>query len=188
MKRKNLIIITCLITFNCEAFNPQRTYQKKCSQCHSVKSEIAEPAPSFVALEQKRGDEWVKNYIKTSNSQEHDFSSYATNEKKLNELINFIFVAGAGTDQEIRHLKGDMKAGRVLSSSCVSCHGPSGYSSNPEVPHLRGQNGAYLIAQLKAFRDGGRIDTNGTMSSMAKSLSDRDIVNISTYYETLNND
>lgn len=188
MKNKNLIFICGLIVFNCMAFNPQRTFQKKCSECHSVESEIAEPGPSFVALEQKRGAEWVKNYIKTSSSKEHNFSTYATNEKKLNELVEFLFIAGAGTDKEIKNLKGDVKAGRVLSSSCVSCHGPSGYSSNPEIPHLRGQNAAYLVSQLKAFRDGSRVDANGAMSSMAKSLSDRDIVNISTYYENLNND
>jgi len=173
------------ITVNSFAFNPRRVYKKKCSTCHSVKTENSDKAPTFVELESKRGNEWVKNYIRTSKNKDHKFKKYKG--QKLDDLIGYIFAIGSGSDSAIKALKGNAKAGRLVSSSCVSCHGPSGYSSNPETPHLRGQNARYLISQLKAFRDGSRVDENGTMSAMAKSLSDRDIVNISVYYEELNN-
>jgi cytochrome c553 len=182
-----MILAILPVLFVCEsfAFNPQRVYKKKCSKCHSVKSENSEKAPSFVELESKRGKEWLQNYVQTSKNPMHKFKKYQG--QKLDELIDYIFAIGSGSDSAIKKLEGDTKAGRVVSTSCRSCHGPSGYSANPEIPHLRGQNAYYLINQLKAFRDGSRLDPNGTMNAMVKSLSDRDIVNISVYYEELNN-
>ncbi len=68
-------------------------------------------------------------------------------------------------------------------ASCAACHGPEGKAQNPEWPNLAGQNKAYLVLQMKAFRDGGRV--NPLMSPMAKTLSDEAIETIATYYSGL---
>src|SRR5512142_182914 len=41
---------------------------------------------------------------------------------------------------------------------CSTCHGPRGVSTSPEFPILAAQREAYLIAQMKAFRDRSRAD------------------------------
>jgi cytochrome c553 len=49
-----------------------------------------------------------------------------------------------------------------------------GNSNSPRYPKLAGQTKAYLVAQMKAFRDGSRADTDGhfSMWEVAKLLDD----------------
>ena len=78
---------------------------------------------------------------------------------------------------------GDAAAGKAKSASCAGCHGAAGISSNPMWPNLAGQKDAYMVKQMKAFRDGQRNDP--MMSPMAKPLSDADIDNLAAYYSSL---
>ncbi len=79
---------------------------------------------------------------------------------------------------------GDAAAGKTKASTvCASCHGAEGISNNPIWPNLKGQKEAYLIKQLKAFRDGTRTDP--MMSPMAKPLTDADIDNVAAYFSSL---
>ena len=78
---------------------------------------------------------------------------------------------------------GDAAAGKAKSATCAGCHGAAGISANPMWPNLAGQKDAYLVKQMKAFRDGKRSDP--MMSPMAKPLSDADIDNLAAYYSSL---
>ena len=78
---------------------------------------------------------------------------------------------------------GDAAAGKGKSATCAACHGPNGISPNDLWPNLAGQKEGYLIAQMKAFRDGQR--TNPMMAPMAAPLSDDDIANLAAYYASL---
>jgi len=78
---------------------------------------------------------------------------------------------------------GDAAAGKTKSATCVACHGTAGHSANPLWPNLAGQKDAYIVKQLKAFREGKRIDP--MMSPMAKPLSDADIDNLAAYFSSL---
>ena len=80
-------------------------------------------------------------------------------------------------------LAGDIDAGKTKSASCDGCHGANGISANPLWPNLAGQKRAYLVKQLKAFRDGTRSDP--MMTPMAKPLSNADIENLAAYYSSL---
>ena len=51
---------------------------------------------------------------------------------------------------------GNPDHGRQISMTCAACHGPTGDSSNPAYPKLAGQDPAYLIAQMQAYRSGQR--------------------------------
>lgn len=75
----------------------------------------------------------------------------------------------------------DLEAGAALAQgSCAACHGPTGQGIADAYPNLAGQKAAYTATQLRAFRDGERI--NPIMSPMAKPLSDKQIANVSAYY------
>jgi len=78
---------------------------------------------------------------------------------------------------------GDAAAGKAKSSTCAGCHGAAGISAVPTYPNLAGQKEAYIVATLKGFRDGTRV--NAIMNPMAKPLSDADIDNLATYYSSL---
>lgn len=78
---------------------------------------------------------------------------------------------------------GDLQAGKKKSTTCAACHGAVGISSNTSWPNLAGQQTAYLIKQLKDFREGRRTDP--WMSPMAKPLSDTDIDDLATFFNSL---
>ncbi len=80
-------------------------------------------------------------------------------------------------------LAGDAVAGKTKAASCIGCHGATGKSKNSMWPNLAGQKNAYLVKQLKAFRDGTRKDP--MMNPMAKPLSDADIDNLAAYFSSL---
>ena len=78
---------------------------------------------------------------------------------------------------------GDAAAGKAKAATCAGCHGAQGISNNPMWPNLAGQQQAYLVKQLQAFREGTRSDP--MMSPMAKLLSDTEIENLAAYYSGL---
>jgi cytochrome c553 len=78
---------------------------------------------------------------------------------------------------------GNLEAGRIKSEPCAACHGAVGISPNTSWPNLAGQQKAYLVKQMKAFRDGVRSDP--WMSPMAKPLSDEDMGDLATFYNSL---
>lgn len=77
----------------------------------------------------------------------------------------------------------DAAVGKAKSATCAGCHGAAGISNNPLWPNLASQKEAYLVKQMKAFRDGNRADP--MMAPMAKPLSDDDIANLAAYYSSL---
>ena len=73
---------------------------------------------------------------------------------------------------------------------CASCHGLLGEGFAIGVdggfPSIGSQNGAYLEAQLRAFRDGERAnDWEGVMQLMAARLTDEDIGALADYLSSL---
>ena len=78
---------------------------------------------------------------------------------------------------------GDAAAGKSKSATCGACHGQNGISPNDMWPNLAGQKAGYLVAQMKAFRDGQRA--NPMMAPMAAPLSDADIDDLAAYYAGL---
>ena len=82
--------------------------------------------------------------------------------------------------------KGDIEQGQIKSYTCTGCHGIKFYKNvypNYHVPRLGGQNEAYLVSALKAYRSGER--SHSTMKVQAGSLSDEDIADIAAYFASL---
>lgn len=90
-----------------------------------------------------------------------------------------VIVAPAAT----AHAAGDAKAGASKAVVCSACHGSQGISGNPLWPNLAGQQQPYLEKQIKAFRDGDRVEP--TMQPFVASLSDQDVADIAAYFAGL---
>lgn len=78
---------------------------------------------------------------------------------------------------------GDAEAGQVKAYTCSGCHGIPGYSNiypTYKVPKVGGQNYEYLVAALKAYRNGERM--HPTMQLQAQSMTDADIEDVAAYF------
>ena len=75
---------------------------------------------------------------------------------------------------------GDAAQGQQKSAVCLACHGMAGNSTNPEWPNLAGQPETYVVAQLKAFKEGTRV--NPLMTPMAVGLSEQDMQDLGAYF------
>ena len=69
-------------------------------------------------------------------------------------------------------------------AQCIGCHGIPGYkTAYPvvyHVPMIAGQQPAYIIAALKAYKDGAR--PHPSMRGIAASLTDQDMEALAAYY------
>ncbi|AGM46105.1 cytochrome c-552 [Aeromonas hydrophila ML09-119] len=77
----------------------------------------------------------------------------------------------------------DVEAGKAKAAVCAACHGVEGRALIPNYPHLAGQNAAYLVKQLKAFKDGSRKEP--LMVPFMAPLTDADMENLAAYYASL---
>jgi cytochrome c5 len=91
-----------------------------------------------------------------------------------------LLAAGLGFASTVSAQLPDIAAGKKRAQVCFSCHGENGVSKISGTPHLAGQDRAYLIKAMQAYRNGQRQDP--TMVAMAKPLSDADMTNIAAYF------
>ena len=81
-------------------------------------------------------------------------------------------------------IAGDAKAGKAFAEAeCKACHGLDGGSVAPGVPHLAAQNERYLIASIKAYKEGKRH--HAALKVIADKLSEAETRNVSAYYAGL---
>ena len=82
------------------------------------------------------------------------------------------------------HAAGDAKQGEQKFYTCLGCHGIEGYRNaypDYDVPRLRHQDAAYIVAALQEYRVGDR--PHATMHAQAYSLSDQDLTDIAAYLQ-----
>jgi cytochrome c553 len=79
---------------------------------------------------------------------------------------------------------GNAVAGKSQAGTCAACHGATGITNaSLPGPTLAGQNQAYLIAALTAYKTGKR--SNPIMTGMAATVNNADINNIASYFSGL---
>jgi len=68
---------------------------------------------------------------------------------------------------------------RTVAATCANCHGTVGVTEG-SLPSLAGQNKAYIVEQMKQFRDGKRAAT--IMHQIAKGYTDGQIEAVAEYF------
>lgn len=96
------------------------------------------------------------------------------------------------TDEEIEHLaafyavqesepaEGTPVTAESLAAKCDRCHGPDVENLTMAVPKISGQDRAYLVRALRAYRDGKR--ESSLMHSMSLPYSEVIIESVATFY------
>lgn len=101
----------------------------------------------------------------------------------IKKLSLFLTLAASLTTVQAQ----DAEAGRTKVAMCIGCHGiPAYQASFPEVhkvPMIAGQNAAYIVASLAAYKSGDR--KHPTMRAIAGSMSEQDMADVAAYYEKL---
>lgn len=77
----------------------------------------------------------------------------------------------------------DAKAGRQKAQMCTVCHGVDGIAVAPNAPNLAGENAAYIVTQLEAFKSGKR--THDQMSIIASNLKETDIKDLAEWFSLI---
>ena len=106
----------------------------------------------------------------------------------MNKTLTTLFALAVASVTALSHAqeaKGDVEAGKQKIAMCIGCHGIVGYQASfPEVhkvPMISGQSAKYISAALVAYQKGER--KHPTMRGIAESLSEKDIADVSAYYE-----
>jgi len=78
----------------------------------------------------------------------------------------------------------DVAAGKAFAErDCKGCHGLDGRSGAPAIPHLAAQHEHYLLAALKAYKEGKRV--HAALREIASHMTDADARNLSAYFASL---
>jgi cytochrome c553 len=75
---------------------------------------------------------------------------------------------------------GNAAAGKAAAASCGGCHGEQGVSASPATPSLAGQDAQFLVAAMRGYKDGSRV--NETMKGMVGALNETAMKNLAAYY------
>ncbi len=151
-----------------------------CAGCHGEAGVTTTPGfPSLVALSPQ--------YLTTA------MKAYRSGQRQNDTMKSMLVAIG---DADINHIAlfyalqkpsraqtpapGDQQAGKASTVGCAGCHGDQGVSSNPATPSLAGQDAEYLVAALRAYKNGARADE--TMKTLAGPLDDTTMKNIAAYY------
>jgi cytochrome c553 len=105
-------------------------------------------------------------------------------EKKAKKAAAKAPAAAAAAPQE-KPIVGDAKAAHDQKiAMCIGCHGIPGYKTAfPDVyhvPKIAGQQPAYIVAALKAYKTGER--SHPSMRGISASLNDQDMADLAAYY------
>ena len=100
--------------------------------------------------------------------------------QKLIFTVPLILLLAAGTIQA----GGDPARGAELALDCADCHGDDGLGDE-DSPAIAGLEENSLVAELKAFKSGERVDEDEMMIDYVEDLSDQDMADLAAYYSSL---
>ena len=82
---------------------------------------------------------------------------------------------------DVRAARGKAKADETL---CTMCH-LGGFAGQNEIPRVAAQHYEYIVKQLRDFKNRTRTNDAGSMTSVARTLSDQDIEDLGQYLASL---
>ena len=165
-----------------------RQKAQTCAACHGPNGNSENPAYPILA-----GQTWRYIYIELKDFKEGRRSDPSMSpmaaDLSRDDMIalgNF-FAAQKPLPVKFHADAARVEAGRKISDAvlCPMCH-LGGFVGQNEIPRVAGQWPEYIQKQLRDFKARRRTNDAGNMTSVAGTLSDDDIVNLSHYIANLN--
>jgi cytochrome c553 len=159
-----------------------------CAECHGPDGNSQNPDYPILA-----GQTWRYIYIELKDFQEGRRSDPQMSPKAQNlsrddmiALGNY-FAAQKPLPIRIQADSAKVDAGRKTADAvlCPMCH-LGGFVGQNEIPRVAGQWPKYIKKQLEDFKAKRRTNDAGNMTSVAATLSEQDIENLSQYIGNLN--
>lgn len=195
MKLLLLTIMTGLFVSQVRAadVNVDDLVATRCSTCHGAQGQSATPIfPSLAGqnreyLLKQLGDFKAKKRLSdTMAPQVIDLST-----EQLGALATFF----AGKPAKVNRVSDEdlLPVGRYVYTkgnswsgvpACAGCHGDTAHGTE-KLPRLAGQNGRYLLTQLKEFTERTRTNDNAAMHLVASRLTEMEAKAVSDYLSQL---
>lgn len=90
------------------------------------------------------------------------------------------YYAAQPVKAQARKVAGEVATGERLSSGCGKCHGLQGHTIDAATPALAAQDPQYLVATMKAYRDGSRAHPE--MQRLLARMNDAQLNHIAAFY------
>jgi len=167
----------------------EATYGAVCAACHGADGNSGTPA--YPKLSQQHPEYLVKQLQefksdKRANAIMKGFAS-ALSDEDMKNVAYWVTTKkakpGFAKDKELVTLGERIYRGGIADRqvpACAGCHSPNGAGIPSQYPRLSGQHADYAIAQLTAFRDGGRKNSL-QMTQVAAKMNDREIKAVADY-------
>ena len=95
-----------------------------------------------------------------------------------------LLAACSESDRAPKTPAADAAAGKAFAErECKGCHGLDGKGAAPAIPHLAAQRESYLLASLRAYKEGKRV--HAALKEIAAHMSDADARNLAVFYAGL---
>jgi len=114
------------------------------------------------------------------NEQMSPFAAKLTDADMKDIAAYFSLQTASGTAQPADEARSSAGKAVVAANHCDSCHAPT-FTGQNHIPRIAGLQYEYLVKQLRGFKSGERPDIDGTMTSAAQPLSEKDIADVSWY-------
>ena len=158
-----------------------------CIVCHGAGGNSTDPAMPSLAGQPAQFVSIQLYLFREGNRKDPQMSPMASNlsNADMNELAAY-FSRQKPAAPSHQTAPENAAAGRRLAEQhhCVQCHGPA-LLGLQHIPRLAGQQFTYLKTQLRRFKARTRADFDGSMTSAAQLLSDKDIEILADYLSGL---
>ena len=166
---------------NAAADVPQKA--QVCVACHGAAGNSTDAAEPSLAAQPAQFVATQLYFFREGNRKDPQMSPMASSlsNAEMNELAAY-FAKQPPVPAPHRTSPENLTEGRRLAEQhhCVQCHGAK-LLGLQHIPRLAGQQAAYLKTQLYAFKARTRADLDGTMTSAAQPLSEKDIDVLADY-------
>ncbi len=154
-----------------------------CVSCHGEGGNSTNPAVPSIAAQPRQFITTALYMFRAGDRKDAQMTPVAKplSNADLNELAAY-FTAQKPAPPRHQTAAENAKLGPEVAKkfNCTQCHGPR-LLGQQQMPRLAGQQHAYLLAALRAFKTGKRADVDGNMTAAAQALSDKDIEVLADY-------
>jgi cytochrome c553 len=158
-----------------------------CVACHGPNGNSTQPQYPILAAQTARYVYMQLRDFKEGRRKDPQMEPFAANLSREDMLDLGAFFAAQkivpaqSNADPAKAARGQAKAAETL---CTMCH-LGGFMGQNEVPRIAGQHYDYIVKQLNDFKARRRTNDAGTMTSVARTLSDQDIDDLGHYLANL---